>query len=63
PWKIIISISVACCASILLGYDEGIMSGAVHSLQATLQLSNVQTDIMMGSLNFFAAFGTLAASK
>eukprot|EP01134_Creolimax_fragrantissima_P000883 CFRG0883T1 len=63
PMNIITSISVACCTSILLGYDEGIMSGAVQSLRTTLNLSDLQTDIMMGSLNFWAAFGTLTAGK
>ncbi|KNC85475.1 hypothetical protein SARC_02345 [Sphaeroforma arctica JP610] len=61
-WRIVAAIGIASLTSALMGYDEGIMSGAVITLQASLALTNFETDVMMGCLNFCSTFGTLGAS-
>jgi len=49
--------------SILLGYDVGVMSGAILNIAEDLDLGTVQQEIIVGSLNLIAAFGGLVAGK
>ncbi|CAM9701001.1 unnamed protein product, partial [Phaeothamnion confervicola] len=49
--------------SVLLGYDVGVMSGAILYIKTTLGLSTVQQEVTVGSLNLIAAFGGLVAGK
>lgn len=44
-----------------LGYDIGVNTGAGPLIQKSLGLSNVQIEIFLGSLNFFAIFGAFFA--
>ena len=44
-----------------LGYDIGVNTGAGPLLQESLQLSDVELEIFLGSLNFFSIFGALSA--
>mmetsp|Transcript_28650 Transcript_28650/g.37550 ORF Transcript_28650/g.37550 Transcript_28650/m.37550 type:complete len:526 (-) Transcript_28650:172-1749(-) len=60
---------VYCCAvtssltSILLGYDVGVISGAILYISEDLGLSTVQEEVLVGMLNLVAAFGGLVAGK
>ncbi|KAL2533286.1 Polyol transporter 5 [Abeliophyllum distichum] len=49
--------------SILLGYDIGVMSGAVLYIKDVFKLSSVQEEVLVGSLNVFSLIGALGAGK
>ncbi|GLT29021.1 hypothetical protein SLA2020_039150 [Shorea laevis] len=49
--------------SILLGYDIGVMSGAVLFIKEDLKITSVQVEILVGILNVFSLIGSLAAGK
>lgn len=44
-----------------LGYDIGVNTDAAPKVQQSMELSEVQLEIFMGSLNLFAMFGALSA--
>ncbi|KAJ0031168.1 hypothetical protein Pint_13177 [Pistacia integerrima] len=49
--------------SILLGYDIGVMSGAVLYIRDNLKITSIQVEILVGSLNVCSLIGSLAAGK
>ncbi|KAL5572661.1 hypothetical protein UlMin_022258 [Ulmus minor] len=49
--------------SILLGYDIGVMSGAVLYIKENLKISSTQVEILVGTLNVFSLIGSLASGK
>ncbi|KAF3793333.1 Polyol transporter 5 [Nymphaea thermarum] len=49
--------------SILLGYDIGVMSGAILFIKEDLRISSTQEEILVGSLNFFSLFGAMVSGK
>ncbi|KAI5320469.1 hypothetical protein L3X38_040177 [Prunus dulcis] len=49
--------------SILLGYDIGVMSGAVLCIKENLKITSTQVEILVGTLNMFSLFGSLASGK
>ncbi|CAM9001010.1 unnamed protein product [Rhodiola kirilowii] len=49
--------------SILLGYDIGVMSGALLFIGPQLNLTNSQKEVLVGSLNFASLIGSLASGK
>ncbi|KAL3839873.1 hypothetical protein ACJIZ3_024464 [Penstemon smallii] len=49
--------------SILLGYDIGVMSGAVLFIKENLKISSTQEEILVGSLNVCSLIGALASGK
>ncbi|XVE54274.1 hypothetical protein DITRI_Ditri03aG0067600 [Diplodiscus trichospermus] len=49
--------------SILLGYDIGVMSGAVLFIRENLKITSVQVEILVGSLNVLSLIGSLASGK
>ncbi|KAG6658468.1 probable polyol transporter 6 [Carya illinoinensis] len=49
--------------SILLGYDIGVMSGAVLFIRENLNISSTQIEILVGSLNVCSLIGSLASGK
>ncbi|KAH7848429.1 hypothetical protein Vadar_002664 [Vaccinium darrowii] len=49
--------------SILLGYDIGVMSGAVLYIKDNLKISSTQVEILVGSLNVCSLIGSFAAGK
>eukprot|EP01083_Nonionella_stella_P142400 440515_1 len=51
--------SCACLSSILLGYDIGIMSGAIVYMEHDLGLSQWRKEIIISSLNLFSILGCL----
>lgn len=50
---------VAATTAATLGYDVGSMAGAIGPIDAAFQLTSVQKELAMGSLNFLAAAGAL----
>eukprot|EP00980_Cylindrotheca_fusiformis_P003040 scaffold709_cov197-Cylindrotheca_fusiformis.AAC.8 len=55
--NMLILVMVAGATAATLGYDVGIMAAAIQPLEQQLDLSGVQKEVAMGSLNFVAAFG------
>ncbi|KAB5552625.1 hypothetical protein DKX38_009936 [Salix brachista] len=49
--------------SILLGYDIGVMSGAVLFIKENLEISSTQVEILVGVLNVSSLIGSLASGK
>ncbi|KAK2985304.1 hypothetical protein RJ640_024300 [Escallonia rubra] len=47
--------------SILLGYDIGVMSGAILFIKDNLKISSAQEEILVGSLNVCSLIGSLAS--
>ncbi|PIA52584.1 hypothetical protein AQUCO_01000456v1 [Aquilegia coerulea] len=54
---------LSCMTSILLGYDIGVMSGAVIYIQKDLKITDVQVEVLAGILNLYCLFGSFAAGK
>ncbi|VFQ70030.1 unnamed protein product [Cuscuta campestris] len=54
---------LASLASILLGYDIGVMSGAVMYIKDDLEITDVQVEILAGILNVFSLVGSAAAGR
>lgn len=49
--------------SILLGYDIGVISGAILYIRENLKLSSIQEEILVGSLNVCSLIGSLLSGK
>lgn len=49
--------------SILLGYDIGVISGAILYIRENLKLSSTQEEILVGSLNVCSLIGSLLSGK
>ncbi|KAE9600306.1 hypothetical protein Lal_00046189 [Lupinus albus] len=49
--------------SILLGYDIGVMSGAVIYITEDLNITQIQVELLVGCLNVFSLIGSLASGK
>ncbi|XP_022749130.1 putative polyol transporter 1 [Durio zibethinus] len=54
---------LASLTSILLGYDIGVMSGAIIFIQDDLKISDVQAEILVGILNVYCLIGSFAAGR
>ncbi len=54
---------VACAAlnSVLLGYDIGVAGGAMYIARDVLSLTDIQTEVILASLNFAAIPGAITA--
>ncbi|CAN6222998.1 unnamed protein product [Urochloa humidicola] len=50
-------------ASIILGYDIGVMSGAALYIKKNLKITNVQLEILMGILNFYSLIGSFSMGR
>ncbi|KAL6270157.1 hypothetical protein ACE6H2_027068 [Prunus campanulata] len=50
--------TLACMTSILLGYDIGVMSGANIFIKDDLKISDVQVEILAGTLNLYSLIGS-----
>ncbi|CAH9141708.1 unnamed protein product [Cuscuta epithymum] len=48
---------------VLLGYDVGVMSGAIIFMQEDLQLTEVQEEVFVGILSIVSLLGSLAGGK
>eukprot|EP01018_Ginkgo_biloba_P001612 Gb_04388 [translate_table: standard] len=49
--------------SILLGYDVGVMSGAILFIQEDLHLKEVEEEVLVGSLNIVSLVGAAVAGR
>ncbi|XP_042485234.1 probable polyol transporter 4 [Macadamia integrifolia] len=49
--------------SVLLGYDVGVMSGAILFIQEDLKITDVQEEVLVGCLSIISLFGSLAGGK
>ncbi|CAH9116119.1 unnamed protein product [Cuscuta epithymum] len=54
---------LASLASILLGYDIGVMSGAIIYIKEDLKITDVQVEVLAGILNVYSLFGSAAAGR
>ncbi|KAK1561024.1 hypothetical protein Q3G72_033560 [Acer saccharum] len=54
---------LASMTSILLGYDIGVMSGAAIYIKKDLKITDVQVEILVGTLNIYSLIGSAAAGK
>lgn len=54
---------LASLTSILLGYDIGVMSGAVIFIKEDLKISDVEVEILVGILNLYCLVGSCAAGR
>ncbi|KAL5581804.1 hypothetical protein UlMin_014246 [Ulmus minor] len=49
--------------NVLLGYDVGVMSGAILFIQEDLKITEVQEEVLVGILSIVSLFGSLAGGK
>ncbi|CAK9152499.1 unnamed protein product [Ilex paraguariensis] len=49
--------------SVLLGYDVGVMSGAILFIQEDLKITEVQVEVLVGILSIISLLGSLAGGK
>ncbi|XP_033516976.1 probable polyol transporter 4 isoform X1 [Nicotiana tomentosiformis] len=49
--------------SVLLGYDVGVMSGAIIFIQQDLKITEVQEEVLVGILSIISLLGSLAGGK
>ncbi|EOY28316.1 Major facilitator [Theobroma cacao] len=49
--------------SVLLGYDVGVMSGAIIFIQEDLKISEVQEEVLVGILSIVSLLGSLAGGR
>ncbi|XP_028789641.1 polyol transporter 5-like [Neltuma alba] len=54
---------LASMTSILLGYDTGVMSGAVIYIRRDLHISDVQVEILIGIINLYSLIGSFLAGR
>ncbi|XP_028776978.1 polyol transporter 5-like [Neltuma alba] len=54
---------LASMTSILLGYDIGVMSGAVIYIRRDLHISDVQVEILIGIINLYSLIGSFLAGR
>lgn len=62
--KYALGISVlASMTSVLLGYDGGVMSGAIIYIKKDLGVSDVQLEMLVGTINIYSLFGAAMAGR
>ncbi|XP_010035721.2 probable polyol transporter 4 [Eucalyptus grandis] len=49
--------------TVLLGYDVGVMSGAIIFIQEDLKITEVQTEVLVGCLSVVSLFGSLVGGR
>ncbi|KAJ9704832.1 hypothetical protein PVL29_003062 [Vitis rotundifolia] len=49
--------------SILLGYDDGVMSGAAIYIKEDLKINDIQVEILVGILSVYSLIGSAAAGR
>ncbi|KAI9123611.1 hypothetical protein K1719_004911 [Acacia pycnantha] len=55
--------TLASMTSILLGYDIGVMSGAIIYIRRDLHITDVQVEVLMGIINLYALIGSFLAGR
>ncbi|KAG8367909.1 hypothetical protein BUALT_Bualt16G0121800 [Buddleja alternifolia] len=62
--KYALAISIlASMTSVLLGYDSGVMSGAPIYIKKDLKISDVQIELLVGTLNIYSLIGSAVAGR
>ncbi|KAL6509086.1 Polyol transporter 5 [Orobanche gracilis] len=61
-YALLISI-MASMTSILLGYDTGVMSGATLYIKKDLKITDVQIEILVGTINIYSLVGSAIAGR
>eukprot|EP00820_Chromera_velia_P002496 Cvel_16005.t1-p1 / transcript=Cvel_16005.t1 / gene=Cvel_16005 / organism=Chromera_velia_CCMP2878 / gene_product=Putative polyol transporter 1, putative / transcript_product=Putative polyol transporter 1, putative / location=Cvel_scaffold1214:606-3285(-) / protein_length=182 / sequence_SO=supercontig / SO=protein_coding / is_pseudo=false len=61
--SVILAITIVCMSSVLLGYDIGIMSGAMLFVRKDFDLNDSEVEVAVGILNFVATVGALLAGR
>ncbi|CAM8980593.1 unnamed protein product [Rhodiola kirilowii] len=54
---------LASMTSVLLGYDIGVMSGAIMFIQEDLKLTDVEIEILAGILSLYSLLGSFSAGR
>ncbi|XP_027097527.2 putative polyol transporter 1 [Coffea arabica] len=54
---------LACMSSVLLGYNAGVMSGAMIYIQRDLKISDVQKEVLGGIINVYSLLGSAIAGR
>eukprot|EP01061_Rhynchopus_euleeides_P011906 TRINITY_DN21504_c0_g3_i1.p1 TRINITY_DN21504_c0_g3~~TRINITY_DN21504_c0_g3_i1.p1 ORF type:complete len:556 (+),score=173.64 TRINITY_DN21504_c0_g3_i1:137-1669(+) len=54
-------VTAAALTAATLGYDVGIMADAMAPMESTFNLTDIEKEVVVSSLNFVAAFGALIA--
>ncbi|KAK8706591.1 hypothetical protein V6N13_050149 [Hibiscus sabdariffa] len=54
---------LASLTSMLLGYDIGVMSGAIIFIKEDMKISDVQIEILVGVLSLYCLIGSIVAGK
>ncbi|XP_073292706.1 putative polyol transporter 1 [Primulina huaijiensis] len=54
---------LASMTSILLGYDIGVMTGAIIYIRKNIRMTEVQEEVIMGILNLYSLLGAAAAGR
>ncbi|KAK9284912.1 hypothetical protein L1049_024093 [Liquidambar formosana] len=49
--------------NVLLGYDVGVMSGAIIFIQEDLKITEIQEEVLVGCLSIISLFGSLAGGR
>jgi MFS family permease len=62
PWLIVVLVVVLFSGG-LFGYDQGVISGALHGIQATFGLSPILVEVVTSWVTLGALLGALAAGE
>jgi hypothetical protein len=62
PW-LAVAMAVIIFAGALFGYDQGVISGALHGIQATFGLSPILVEVVTSWVTLGALLGALAAGE
>ncbi|CAL4943634.1 unnamed protein product [Urochloa decumbens] len=54
---------LASMASMILGYDIGVLSGAALYIKKDLKITDVQLEVLMGAINLYSLIGSFAAGR
>jgi MFS family permease len=60
---VVLAAGVSSLTAATLGYDVGIVAAAINYINKSMELDHSQTQLVVGSLNFVSAFGTLIAGQ
>jgi MFS family permease len=60
---VLMATALASLASLLLGYDIGVMSGAILFIESHMSLSTMQVQIVVASLNLVSAIGAIIGGR
>ncbi|TYK13449.1 polyol transporter 5-like [Cucumis melo var. makuwa] len=55
--------TMASMASVLLGYDIGVMSGAAIFIQEDFRISDLEVEILVGIISLYSILGSVAAGR